>query len=277
MKENKKKKPVLQIRWLKIREELSLKYKLMLGIIPPALIIYLWSLLTSGAVESRVLSPLILPSPVEVISSFSSLWFDAELSRSLLASTLRVVTGFIIGTAIALPLSVLMGAFSKFKKLFEPTTVFLAYLPIPALVPLTMSLFGIGEIQKIMFLALSFLIYLIPLFIKAFDEVDNVYLQTAYTLGVKRWKAITRVLFPIAFPKIIHAMRLGFGVGWTYIILAEMVAAERGLGQIIIIAQRRGPREHIYLVLIVIVLIAYLTDKLWQKVYNELFPYKRAR
>lgn len=201
----------------------------MLGIIPPALIIYLWSLLTSGAVESRVLSPLILPSPVEVISSFSSLWFDAELSRSLLASTLRVVTGFIIGTAIALPLSVLMGAFSKFKKLFEPTTVFLAYLPIPALVPLTMSLFGIGEIQKIMFLALSFLIYLIPLFIKAFDEVDNVYLQTAYTLGVKRWKAITRVLFPIAFPKIIHAMRLGFGVG--YLLLNLKISGINGLEQ----------------------------------------------
>lgn len=277
MKETKKEVPISPIKWLKIREELSIKYKLILGIIPPALLIYLWSLLTSGAVESRVISPLILPSPLEVITSFKSLWFDAELSRSVLASTLRVVTGFIIGTAIAFPLSVLMGTFTKFKNLLEPTTVFLAYLPIPALVPLTMSLFGIGEIQKIMFLALSFLIYMIPLYIKAFDEVDNVYLQTAYTLGVKRWKAITRVLFPIAFPKIIHAMRLGFGVGWTYIILAEMVAAERGLGQIIIIAQRRGPREHIYLVLIVIVLIAYFTDKLWQIVYDELFPYKRAQ
>lgn len=277
MKETKKEVPISPIKWLKIREELSIKYKLILGIIPPALLIYLWSLLTSGAVESRVISPLILPSPLEVITSFKSLWFDAELSRSVFASTLRVVTGFIIGTAIAFPLSVLMGTFTKFKNLLEPTTVFLAYLPIPTLVPLTMSLFGIGEIQKIMFLALSFLIYMIPLYIKAFDEVDNVYLQTAYTLGVKRWKAITRVLFPIAFPKIIHAMRLGFGVGWTYIILAEMVAAERGLGQIIIIAQRRGPREHIYLVLIVIVLIAYFTDKLWQIVYDELFPYKRAQ
>jgi ABC-type nitrate/sulfonate/bicarbonate transport system permease component len=273
----KKEKAGSVVKWLRIREDLSLKYKVVLGVIPPIIIVLLWELLTFGSAEARIISPLILPSPLEVLSALGSLWYEAELSRSLLASTLRVVTGFVIGAAIAFPLSIFMGAYSKVKSIFEPVTVFLAYLPIPALVPLTMSLFGIGELQKIMFLALGFMIYLIPLFIKAIDEVDNVYLQTAYTLGVKRWKAITHVLFPIAFPKIVHAMRLGFGVGWTYIILAEMVAAERGLGQIIIIAQRRGPREHIYLVLIVIVLIAYLTDKLWEKAYDSLFPYKRTK
>ena len=77
----------------------------------------------------------------------------------------------------------------------------------------------------------------------------------------------------IALPRFFHAMRLGFGIGWTYIILAEMVAADRGLGHIIIVAQRRGPRGHIYLVLVVIVIIAYLTDKLWVRLERKLFPY----
>ena len=97
------------------------------------------------------------------------------------------------------------------------------------------------------------------------------------SLSASGWGTIRRVLFPIAFPQIVHSMRLGFGVGWTYIILAEMVAADRGLGQIIIIAQRRGPREHIYLVLVVIVLIAYLTDKVWARLYEVLFPHRRLR
>lgn len=264
-------------RWFSIRENVSITSRIILGIIPVIVILSVWSLCTIGKVENRILSPLILPSPLEVMNSFKSLWFEAELSRSIAASMFRVVLGFVIGCAIAFPVSILMGSFSKIKALMEPSTVFLAYLPIPALVPLTMSLFGIDELQKIMFLALAFLIYLIPLFVKSVDEVDNVYLQTAYTLGVKRWQMIKRVLFPIAFPQIIQAMRMGFGVGWTYIILAEMVAADRGLGQIIIIAQRRGPREHIYLVLLAIVLIAYLTDKLWAKLYDYLFPYKRAR
>jgi NitT/TauT family transport system permease protein len=260
-----------------IREEVARPLKIVLGIIPVLLGLLIWFLLTLGPAESRLISPLILPSPIEVIRSFHTLWFQAELSRSIVASLMRVLIGFCVGGLIAFPLSLAMGAFSKVQALFGPSTVFLAYLPIPALVPLTMSLFGIGELQKTMFLALAFFISLVPLFVKAVGEVDNVYLQTAYTMGAKRWDIIRQVLFPIAFPQIIHAMRLGFGVGWTYIILAEMVAADRGLGQIIIIAQRRGPREHIYLVLLVIVLIAYLTDKLWVKLANILFPYQRAR
>lgn len=263
--------------WLKVREPVDLRLRILLGAVPVLLILAVWTWLTWGEAEARIISPLILPSPLEVVRSFHSLWFDAELSRSVVASFSRVVVGFAIGLLVAFPLSLFMGSFSKAKAAFEPTTVFLSYLPIPALVPLTMSLFGIGETQKAMFLALAFLIYLLPLFVKAVEEVDNVYLQTAYTMGAGRWKLITKVLLPVALPQIVHAMRLGFGVGWTYIILAEMVAADRGLGQIIIIAQRRGPREHIYLVLVVIVLIAYLTDKLWERLHHSLFPYLRAR
>lgn len=263
--------------WLKVREQVGLRLRILLGAVPVLAIMAVWTWLTWGEAEARVISPLILPSPLEVVSSFRSLWFDAELSRSIVASFSRVVVGFAIGLLVAFPLSLFMGSFSKARAAFEPTTVFLSYLPIPALVPLTMSLFGIGETQKAMFLALAFVIYLLPLFVKAVEEVDNVYLQTAYTMGANRWKLIAKVLLPVALPQIVHAMRLGFGVGWTYIILAEMVAADRGLGQIIIIAQRRGPREHIYLVLVVIVLIAYLTDKLWERLHHALFPYLRAR
>jgi NitT/TauT family transport system permease protein len=245
-----------------------------LGIIPIIAILLIWFFVTKGEVEERIVSPLILPSPIEVIKSFKSLWFEVGLTRSLGASALRVVAGFLVGVLFAFPIGVLMGSFSKVKALFEPISVFGAYLPIPALVPLTMSLFGIGEFQKIMFLAIAFFVYLLPLFTKAVDEVDDVYLQTAYTLGATKWQTVWHVLLKIAMPKLFRAMRLGFGVGWSYIILVEMVAASRGLGAIIIIAQRRGPREHIYLVLLVIVLVAYITDKLWEKAEKKLFPYQ---
>lgn len=257
-----------------IREPLCAVKKIVLGLTPIVLIFGLWIALTRGAAEDRMISPLILPSPWEVIHSFHSLWFNAELSRCIVASALRVLGGFLVSLAIAFPLGVLMGAFSKVKALFEPLTVFGAYLPIPALVPLTMSAFGIGEMQKVMFLALAFLVYLIPLFVKALDEVDEIYLQTALTLGASKGQIVRHVLLGIAAPRVFQAMRLGFGIGWTYIILAEMIAADRGLGEIIIIAQRRGPREHIYLTLVVIVLIAYMTDKIWLRLGRWLFPYQ---
>jgi NitT/TauT family transport system permease protein len=260
-------------RFFKIREDVFFPVRIALGLLPVLAVIAVWALLTQGKAETRVISPLILPSPYEVVNSFHSLWFDAELSRSILASTIRVVGGFFIGLAAAFPLGIFMGAFSNFKAIFSPLATFGAYLPIPTLVPLTMSLFGIGETQKIMFLALAFFVYLLPLFVKAVDSVDNVYLQTAYTLGADRWQILRRVLLGISLPQIFHAMRLGFGIGWTYIILAEMVAADRGLGTIIIVAQRRGPREHIYLVLVVIVFIAFITDKVWAWLERAFFPY----
>jgi ABC-type nitrate/sulfonate/bicarbonate transport system permease component len=263
--------------WFAIRRKVPQPLRLILGLIPILLFFLVWFLLTRGVAESRVISPLILPAPFDVLASFRSLWFEAELSRSIVASAFRVLCGFGVALAVALPLGILMGAFSRFKALFLPMAVFGSYLPIPALVPLTMSLFGIDEMQKVMFLALAFFIFLLPMFFSAIEEVDNVYLQTAYTLGASRLQVVRHVLIGVALPRIVDAMRLGFGIGWTYIILAEMVAAERGLGQIIIIAQRRGPREHIYLVLVVIVLIAFLTDKLWVWLGRALFPYREAK
>ena len=262
---------------LGIREQVPRPLTIGLGAIPVVVLLGLWWLLTAGEPEFRVISPVILPSPGEVLVSFPSLWFDRALARSIAMSFYRVLGGFFVALLTALPLGIAMGSFSKVKAAFTPITVLTAYLPIPALVPLTMSLFGTGEGQKVAFLAIAFFAYLVPLTVAAVDAVDGVYLQSAAVLGANRWQMVRSVLIPVALPRIFHALRLGFGVGWGYIILAEMVAAERGLGNIIIVSQRRGPKEHIYLVLVVIVLIAFLTDKAWAAATRRLFPYEEER
>lgn len=261
--------------WLRIREQIPTPLAWALGTVPILLILGLWWLATAGATaEERLISPAILPSPAEVLASFRSLWFDRALTRNILISLGRVAAGFALGVAIAFPLGLLMGSFTKVKAMFNPLAVLGSYLPIPALVPLTMSLFGTGELQKVMFLALAFVVYLLPLIAKAVDGVDEIYLKTAFTLGADKWQVVRRVLLGVAWPDIFRALRLGFGIGWSYIVLAEMVDIGQGLGGIIIISQRRGPREHIYLVLAVIVAIAFLTDKLWAAAERRLFPYR---
>jgi len=227
-------------------------------------------------VETRKFPPVIIPSPGEVSRSLPALWSQRNLPMNMLYSFLRVGAGFLVAFLVAFPMALLMGTFSKFKSLFSPLMLFGGYLPIPALVPLTMILFGTTEKQKIMFLALGFTIYLLPLFVKALEEVDNVYLQTGYTLGASRYDVLNRILLPIALPNMFDAMRIGFGVGWGYIILAEMVdMGSSGVGTLILTSQRRGPREDIYLVLIAIVVLAFITDKIWDKVDREIFPYRR--
>jgi NitT/TauT family transport system permease protein len=262
---------------LRIREPLAAWKSWLLGLVPVLCLLGVWAFVTAGAAEERVISPTILPSPAEVVRSFPLLWFDRALTRNFAVSFWRVIEGFALGVAFSFPLGLLMGAFTKVKAAFTPLTVFGAYLPIPTLVPLTLSLFGTGELQKVMFLALAFSIYLVPLFVAAVDSVDDTYLKTAYTLGASKSQAVSRVLLPISWPDIWQAMRLGFSVGWSYILLAEMVDVGRGLGGIIITSQRRGPREHIYLVLVFIVIVAFVTDKLWGAVGRFLFPYREAK
>jgi NitT/TauT family transport system permease protein len=262
--------------FLRIREEIPDWLSWILGALPILALLLIWHLLTSGPTpEERIISPTILPGPLEVARSFKSLWFDKALARNALISLARVIGGFILANAVAFPLGLAMGTFTKIKAMFNPLTVFGAYLPIPALVPLTLSLFGTGEKQKIVFLALAFTIYLLPLFVQAIEAVDDIYLKTAYTLGAGKLQVMRKVLLGVAWPEIFQAMRLGFGIGWSYIILAEVVDMSRGLGGIIMIAQRRGPREHIYLVLLVIVAIAFFTDRLWVFARDRLFPYVR--
>jgi NitT/TauT family transport system permease protein len=260
---------------LVIRENLSPVLWWALGVIPIVLLLLVWVLLTWGAAEERVISPTILPSPAEVVTSFPSLWFERALTRNIAVSFGRVLGGFAVAVLIAFPLGLLMGAFTKVNALFNPLAVFGAYLPIPALVPLTLSLWGTGEGQKVGFLALAFGIFLLPMVVGAVDKVDDVYLKTAYTLGASKWEVVTKVLLGVAWHDIFQSMRLSFGVGWSYILLTEMIDIDKGLGGIIITAQRRGPREHIYLVLIVIVALAFVTDKLWAAIGRKLFPYRQ--
>jgi NitT/TauT family transport system permease protein len=253
-----------------------------LGALPIALALVAWGLLTWGPVEERSISPTILPSPAEVLRSVPDLVArrDQEgrgLAGHVALSVQRVGEGYLVALAAVLPLGVLMGAFGSVRATFAPVMTASGYIPIATLVPLTMSWFGTGEEQKVMFLAMAFAIYLLPLVVQAIEAVPDVYLRTAYTLGTSRWQAIWRVLVPVALPDLWQAMRLAFGVGWTYLVLAEVIVLTGGLGNLIEIARRRGPREHIYLAIVIITVIAWIVDEIWDRLGRILFPYRRER
>jgi NitT/TauT family transport system permease protein len=198
-----------------------------------------------------------------------------DLPHHIWSSIRRVGESFILALVVVLPLGILMGSFGSVGAIFTPVSTASGYIPIATLVPLTMSWFGIDEFQKVMFLAMAFGIYLLPLVVKAIASVPDIYLRTGYTLGASRFDVIRKVLIPIALPDLWHAMRLAFGVGWTYIVLAEVVVMVDGLGFLIQNSFRRGPREHIYLVILVITLIAWAADLAWERLGRILFPYRR--
>ncbi len=268
----------------RIREQLSPWAARALGLVPLLVIAGAWWWLTrdriAGQVESRLIGINILPSPAEMFAreTLHSLWFERELSRSAVISLARVAVGFGLAATVALPLGTAMGSLTRVGAMFRPLTLAFGYLPVAALVPLTLAWFGIGETQKVAFIALATFIYLLPMVVAAIEEVDDIYLQTAQCQGATGWQQIARVLLPVAWPGIYDALRLGFGVAWSWIILAEVVAAERGLGFIINLAQGRGTNmAHVYLTLLTIVLLAFGLDRLWVAGDAVLFPYRRSR
>ena len=268
--------------WLRIRERLAPWQTVLLGCVPLVVGSLLWWLLTRdripGQVESRIIGINILPAPHEMFSTTTlrTLWFERELSRSALVSLGRVVGGFAIAMVIVVPLGALMGSFTKCSAVFKPLEIAGGYLPVAALVPLTLVWFGTGERQKTGFIAIATFVYLLPLVVRAFDGVSQVYLQTAQTQGASRWQLVSRVMWPIALPEVYDALRLGFGVAWSWIILAEVVAASRGLGFIINTAQSRGSNMgHVYLTLLAIILLAFVLDRLWLIGSEAFFPYRR--
>lgn len=268
----------MNTKWLlQIRGQPPREMALALGLLPLVALGAIWFFVTWGEPEQRVAAPAILPSPMEVIGSVPQLVLHQGLSGHILASLRRVALAFLLALGITLPLGILMGSFGSVRAMFSPVTTASGYVPIAALVPLTLAWFGLNEKQKVAFLAIAFAISLIPQIITAVESVPDVYLRTAYTLGASRMQMIFRVLIPVAAPDIWRSMRVAFGVGWTYLVLAEVIGAEQGLGYFIYLSQRRAHPEHVYLTIIIITLIAWLGDLLWGWAGDWLFQYKRRR
>lgn len=267
---------VVRLTHLRVRKEISDQASLGLTAGFVALLLLTWWLLTAGAnIEDRVLAPLILPSPVEVMKAFPSLHFDQGLVRSALTSFVRVTLGFTLAALVAVPLGVYMATFRPIAAFFRPLALIGAYVPIVVFIPLTLAWFGLSETQKVGFLFIGCFVALLPMVIKDIAEVPAAYLDVAVTKGATQWQLVRHVLFPVAQASIWDHLRGVYGIGWGWIILAEVVNAEQGLGYLISISERRGHTASIFAIIIVIVLIAVACDQLWRLGGRLLFPYTR--
>ncbi|MBI5544822.1 MAG: ABC transporter permease [Deltaproteobacteria bacterium] len=258
----------------RLRKEPTVLGRFLAGALFLLLVLGLWTALTRGAAEARVLSPAVIGSPEEILGSFRSLWFDRALTRNLIASLWRVLQGFGLAALVGVPLGVACGTWPRINAFIAPLSVFGRNVPISALVPLTLVWFGIDELQKVMFIFVACVMFVVFDSARAIAGVDERYVHTALTLGAKPWQVVLKVLVPLALPDIFGSLRLLFGLAFGYIILAEMVNMSDGVGALILISQRRGPMEHVYLVLVALTLVAYGIDRGLLGVQRWLFPYR---
>ena len=226
--------------------------------------------------QRPLIPAVILPSPWQVLSALAYLHSHEGLVRSALASFMRITISFLLAALVAIPLAVLMGSFAPVRAWFEPFTGPLRYLPISAVTGLFILLFGIEEEMKIAFLFVGSVVYLIPICVEAIQGVDEIYLETAYTLGAKPAQVVLRVLVPAAWPSIFEACRVIYGVGWTYVILAELINAKYGLGYLISVAYKRGNVDQAYALVLIILLLGVASNEVFRLSGKRLFVWREA-
>lgn len=214
-----------------------------------------WALSIWGGVRD-----VFLPSPMQVGEALVRLWEQGVLLQDTVASFLRVAGGFSLAALVSVPVGVSMGAFASVRALFEPLIGIIRYMPASAFVPLLILYLGLGEEPKIFLIFIGTLFFNILMIMDAVKFVPKELIETTYTLGGQRWQVLFKVIFPYVIPNILDAFRINIATSWNLVIVAELVAAEDGLGRRILRAQRVLNTDEIFACLIVLGLIGFLID-----------------
>jgi taurine transport system permease protein len=249
-------------------------YSSHISLITTIALIALWFLATS----TGWVKPLFLPSPFAVYDKFISAMTDgvanSTLAEHAMASLTRVFSAFFLACVTAVPIGILMGVNRYARGVFDPPIEFYRPLPPLAYLPLIIIWFGIGEFPKIL---LIYLAIFAPMAIAARAGVRSVSIEqihAAYAMGGTRMQIVWHVILKAAMPEIFTGLRIGIGVGWTTLVAAEMVAADRGLGFMVLNAAQFLASDIVIMGIIVIGVFAFAFDLLVRYVEKFAIPWK---
>ncbi len=262
-----------RLRWFDLRQDIPAWAVKGLGVFSFAALLLGWAWLS----RREFVNPVFLPTPERVWTAIQALWEDGTIWDDLKISLFRVSVGFLVSALIGVPLGVFIGSFKALEALFQPITEFVRYIPVPALIPLVMVCFGIGEMAKVM---LIFIGTFFQLTLMVADEVRRVQydlVQVSYTLGGRRGEIIRLVLWRAAMPGIFDALRLCNGWAWTYLVVAELIAANEGLGYRILKFSRYLQTPKIFLYLFLLGVIGLSLDIAFRKFNARVFHWADTR
>jgi NitT/TauT family transport system permease protein len=232
-----------------------------------------WALLTA----SGYVDPVFLPGPVQVVTRLANWMIEDDLWGDTMISMYRVIAGFALSAVLALPLGLLIGAFKPIEAILEPLTDFIRYMPAVAFIPLVMLWLGIGESAKISIIFIGTFFQMVLMVAENVRLVPRAQIEAAQTMGADRGEIVQLVLLQSAKPAILDTLRLTMGWAWTYLVVAELVAANSGLGYAILKAQRFLKTDTIFGGIILIGLIGLLMDQAFRWLHRRSFPWLHGK
>lgn len=259
--------------WLRYGGRLSPSVLVLLGTLAWLGFAGLWQL----AVALELAPPVLLVGPLDVLGSLWQKLVSANFARDIGVSLARVLVSFAAASAIAFPCGVLMGAFPVFAALINPIVAPFRYLPAPSFVPLLLMTLGPGDLQKMALLFIGVVFFLVTLIADNTRTVAVELIESAATLGASRWQTLLRVIIPASLPGAVIAHRQMLAVSWTYLVVAEIVAADKGIGAVMVRAQRVLDTGAILGCILTIGVLGLVSDFAFEGLAWLLFPYRRRQ
>jgi NitT/TauT family transport system permease protein len=230
-------------------------------------------LLWWGATTAELVRSLFLPSPEKVLGRLAELARGGQLRADLTVSIYRILVGFLISTAFAVPIGVLIGSYRAWEAVIEPFVDFIRYMPVVAFVPLTILWTGTGDAQKFLIIWIGTFFQQVLLVMDNVKSVPTDFVNVGRTLEMPERSILVRIVLPSAMPGIWDSLRISLGWAWTWLVVAELVAATSGLGYRITTAQRFFQTDTIFGYLLVLGLLGLATDQAMKAAGRRLFRY----
>ncbi len=208
-----------------------------------------------------------------MLDSFLNLGYAWDVS----VSVYRILTGFLLSAAFAIPVGLLMGTYKPVEALIEPFNDFIRYMPVVAFVPLCILWVGTGDNQKILVIFIGTYFQLVLMVASAVSQVQREYLETYFMLAGGRAGVMRKIILPAAWPSIFNSLRIAVGWAWSYLVVAELVAADVGIGFKILQAQRFLKTPYVISSIIIIGLLGILTDFLFKLASRKFFPWMQEQ
>jgi len=241
-----------------------------LGLLAP---LALWWLVSSSASVDKVF----MPGPLDVYHRLITWYVDDDLMSNIWISVYRVTAGFALSAIIALPLGLLIGTFRPVQAVLEPLTDFIRYMPAVAFIPLVMLWVGIEESSKIAIIFIGTFFQMVLMMAEDVRRVPLAQIEAAQTMGATRGESVRLVIFQSAKPALLDTLRVTMGWAWTYLVVAELVAANSGIGYSILKAQRFLQTDKIFVGILLIGLIGLVMDQLFRLAHRKAFPWLHLR
>jgi NitT/TauT family transport system permease protein len=225
----------------------------------------------------ELIRPLFLPSPGQVASRLRELAAENKLANDVLISIYRITVGFLISTLFALPIGVLIGCYRTWEAAIEPLVDFVRYMPVVAFVPLTIVWAGTGDVQKFLIIWIGTFFQQVLLIMDNVKSVPRDFVNLGRTLEMSESRILLRIVLPWAMPAIWDSLRISLGWAWTWLVVAELVAATSGLGYRINAGMRFFQTDTIFGYLLLLGILGLATDQAMKLASRRLFRYLQAR